>query len=215
MAEAPHKLIEEFRCATKRKRPILAKRLRNLGADFPGHAVRAILGDLLTRDAEWEAQYHLIMGLGDHPSSGSLAFLEARQTDHLVPMVQHAIGAAVSLCLGEGQGLDQYVCRLIAEARPGALDGALRAVAMQRWAVSRKTACSIFEFVAHPGREPMLSWASLAAAGWRQPETTAFLQFCIERATSPGPWAAGWPQQEVRENATLALRGEYAKRRPL
>ncbi len=85
------------------------------------------------------------------------------------------------------------------------VDGALRAVAMQRLSLDAATIDHVLDFLGpldpHDG---LRFWAAAAAAGWAGTRVGDFLREC-----------ADGPRADVADAATSSLQGEYRTYSPL
>jgi hypothetical protein len=147
------------------KRRSAAKKLRLAGDSGACSALRQALLVELQDARTWEAQYQMLMALGDCQCVDALPDLEALlaselEVPRLEPMVHLALGDALLRIRWTAGKVTDGVIAILRSANRDIASGAARAIALQRLRFDEETTKEIISIASHG---PAF-W--IAAAGW-------------------------------------------------
>lgn len=209
-------LIEQLSNPKSDKRRSAAKKLRKLGAKEAGAALLTALKAELRDTRSWETQYQMIMALGECGYNEALPFLHELLNDHNFgdPTMQYmALGDSIVRLEQSSNDDARPVMQFIdtckansSDQRKMALEGALRAVAMQKMKPDQKTISGIISGVSAltTNGSSLPFWVLAAAAGWDGAEVQQFVQQHLNSSRA-----------DIREAAMGAQNKKYGKWNPL
>jgi len=190
------------------KRRSAAKRLRKLGDPAAGPALFAALQKEVEDPRTWETQYQMIMGVAECGFVEALPFLKSRIGQNPATALDAAIGNAIVRLSYTGVEDASPVLAIMASGDLMMLSGAFQAMAMLRLVPPAEQVEAILDFLAAYGESSPLTlhfWPAAAAAGWGyHSKVEPFLRACLQS-----------PRDDVREAASLSLKGKYKNWNPL
>jgi hypothetical protein len=196
ISQLSHKVSAQRRSA--------AKQLRKLKDKNAGPALAEALAREVQDRRTWETQYQMIMALGESDYRPALPLLEQLRALDLEPMVRVALGDAWVRLARTPDGGAAPVLDILKEGDIHLAEGALRAVAMLRLALTSEAVERILDYASRPENAKVRFWVAAAAPGWSGPVVDSFLRSCTHDTLA-----------DTRRAAEAALRREYLRWNPL
>jgi len=200
-------LLEHTRSS---KRKSGAKRLRKLKVSDASPYLLEALRKEVADPRTWETQYQLIMALGECQGIEAVEFLKELATREFdATMVYMGLGDALVRLASANATVAPTVEKLLESKNTMLIEGGLRAVAMMELELPESLVRNLIEYVSTmPTGDERSNWSSTwlaaAAAGWRWPGVSQFLQCCSTSEFEP-----------LRRAASAAIEGKYLKWSPL
>ncbi len=210
-------LIDQLSNSKSDKRRSAAKNLRKLRAKEAGSALLTALKAEVMDKRSWETQYQQIMAIGECEYEAALPFLHELNNQHDFgdALMQYvALGDAIVRLERTSdhdatpvlQFLNASMSSPSDKRKAMALDGALRAMAMQKMKPDQAIIAEIISGVSKltTNGSGLPFWVLAAAPGWNGPDVQQFIQTHINSARS-----------DVQQAAQLAQNKQYKKWTPL
>ena len=199
-------LFEKLKDSKSSKRRSAAKKLRKLGNPEAGPYLFEALKNELKDSRTWEAQYQMIMAIGECEYSAALPFLaELIKQKFEATMIYVAAGDAIVRLSRENENDALPAIMLFKTGNQALIEGGLQAVAMLRMCPPGDQISRIIDFASNYGMdEYMRFYVAVAASGWEGPEVEAFLKQCMDST-----------QEHFKSAVEHALNNKYKKWEPL
>jgi len=206
MSEYDTDLNNMLKHSAAAKRRSAAKKLRRLRDIKAGAPILAALQEEMKNSKTWETQYHMIMALSDCSYIEGLPYLYELAHDQIfVPMVNIAIGDAITNLEHVKDGHVKKLKYWITHEQNDYLEGAIRAIAMNKTVPSHKTTKTLIEYVKNSENDGLIFWLVAACPGWPQDQTSDFLKSCLLDGST----------DDIKKAAEAALIKKYLKWKPL
>jgi hypothetical protein len=206
MPELVNELVNMLQHSTSSKRKFAAKKLRKIKSIGAGSPILASLQKEMKNSRTWETQYHMIMALSDCSYTEGLNYLYELANDQSnIPMVNIAVGDAITNLEYIKNGHLEKIEYWLAYNQNEYLEGAIRAIAINRRVLSNDTIIALLEYVKNSKNDGLIFWLAAACPGWPSDLTKFFLEFCLEKNFT----------DEITKAAEAALVKKYLKWRPL
>ncbi|ACJ29454.1 hypothetical protein swp_2724 [Shewanella piezotolerans WP3] len=206
MPEYDIELVNMLSHSTSAKRRSAAKKLRKTKDTSAGSSLLNALQKEMKSSRTWETQYHMIMALSDCSYIESLPYLyELAHDQTLVPMISVAIGDAITNLENIKYNHVEKIDYWIAHKQNDYLEGAIRAIAMNRMIPAQEIIEILIEYVEISKNDGLVFWLAAACPGWSLDLTSEFLKSCL----------VGSSTDDIKKAAEAALVKKYLKWRPL
>jgi HEAT repeat protein len=181
-----------------------ARMLRKLKIKATGPAVLSALKAELQEPRHSEAQYQMIMALGECGYGEALPFLRGMAKTGPPSLIRVGLGDAIVRLARTHDHDAGPLLEILGGPDRDLIDGAFRAMAMLRMIVPPDAMASILQFTDHlPLIDPLRVWVAAAAAGWSGSGVRGFLDRCRQS-----------PREDVRKAAEASSAGKYLKWSP-
>ncbi|ETJ46846.1 hypothetical protein X564_17510 [Pseudoalteromonas agarivorans] len=206
MPEYDIELVNMLSHSTSAKRRFAAKKFRKTKDTSAGPSLLHALQKEMKSSRTWETQYHMIMALSDCSYIESLPYLYELANDQtFVPMISVAIGDAITHFENIKYDHLDKISYWLAHKQNDYLEGAIRAIAMNRMIPEYEIIETLIEYVESSENDGLIFWLAAASPGWSQGLTSEFLNSCL----------VGGSTDDIKKAAEAALVKKYLKWRPL
>ncbi|MFL5367612.1 MAG: hypothetical protein ACJ78V_04785 [Myxococcales bacterium] len=183
--------IDRLGAPRSAERRAAAKALRRHPSRGAGRPILAAAMKEIRDPRTWETQYQMMMALGACGYQPALPVLRRLKYPELPHMVVCAIGDSILRLWSTTVGTTRPLRWVLSRSCDPLLEGALRAVAMERLPVAKRVASDMLRRTREAGFEASRAWAAAAVMEWDLPQKKAFLKWCVEH----GPYEAAYAAQ--------------------
>ena len=197
-------LLQKLLAPQTASRRTAARMLRKLKIKATGPAVLSALKTEIREPGAEETPYQMIMALGECGYGEALPFLRWMANSRPASMLRVALGDAIVRLARTHEHDSSPLLEILSGPDREMIEGAFRAMAMQRMVLAPDAMATILEFADYlPIDDPLRLWVAAAAAGWKGSGVRGFLDRCRQA-----------PREDVRRAAEASAAGKYLKWSP-